>query len=263
MILMKQDTLQNRDLYFGFQASVGITKHMGGLKATKKLLEMCQVDKDKYVLEVGCGVGKSCCYLTEHYGCRAVGIDISEKMIVCSKARAKKKGVKKKVEFMIADAQKLPFPDNTFDVVFCESVIAFLKDKRKAVKEFIRVVKPGGLVAFNEVFWAEKPSSALVEYGSRIMGVSFLLKEEWERLLKKSGLKNLRSEVCKVSLFDQMVEQIKWFSFKDYFKTWKNLLSNLVKNPDYRKFVKEALKYPRGFYSNMGYGIFVGVKKDI
>ena len=45
------------------QASWGLTKHMGGLEATRKLIEACHIDKDSYVLEVGCGVGITACYL--------------------------------------------------------------------------------------------------------------------------------------------------------------------------------------------------------
>lgn len=62
-------------------------------------------------------------------------------MIEQSRLRAKKEGVKNKTKFMTADSQKFPFKKNTFDVVFCESVIAFLKDKNKGISEFVRVVK--------------------------------------------------------------------------------------------------------------------------
>jgi len=68
------------------QASWGLTKHMGGLKATKELIELCRVNKDSWVLEVGCGVGITVCYIAKEYGCEVVAVDISEEMI----ERAKK-----------------------------------------------------------------------------------------------------------------------------------------------------------------------------
>lgn len=45
--------------YFEIQAKVGITKHIGGLKATRRLLELCQVEKSDQVLVVGSGKGVS------------------------------------------------------------------------------------------------------------------------------------------------------------------------------------------------------------
>ncbi|MDI6888137.1 MAG: class I SAM-dependent methyltransferase [Methanocellales archaeon] len=82
---------------------------MGGLKATRELIELCHINKGKYVLDVGCGVGKTPCYVAKMYGCRVVGVDISERMVDRAKERAKREGVENRVEFRVADAQNLPF----------------------------------------------------------------------------------------------------------------------------------------------------------
>ena len=42
--------------YFELQAYLDATKHAGGLKATKELIKLCQIDEGKYILDVGCGV---------------------------------------------------------------------------------------------------------------------------------------------------------------------------------------------------------------
>ncbi|MDD5702533.1 MAG: class I SAM-dependent methyltransferase, partial [Dehalococcoidales bacterium] len=97
----KTSALENP--YFEVQAYWGMTKHMGGLKATEHLVELCHVTHDKYLLIVGCGVG------AKKYGCRVVGVDLSAKMIDRAEERAKRRGVENKVEFTIADAQDLPF----------------------------------------------------------------------------------------------------------------------------------------------------------
>jgi len=100
---------QQKLAYLEFQADMGVTKHLGGSNATKELVELCHVDKDKYVLDVGCGIGTTACLLAKRYGCRAVGVDIYEKMIELSRKRAKEEGVEERVEFKVADAQKLSF----------------------------------------------------------------------------------------------------------------------------------------------------------
>ena len=52
---------------FDLMADVGLTKHLGSLKATKELLELCCIGEGKYVLDVGCGVGMTPCYIAERY----------------------------------------------------------------------------------------------------------------------------------------------------------------------------------------------------
>ena len=53
----------------------------------------------------------------------------------------------KRAEFRVADAQALPFPDNSFDAATMALVIVFIPDPRMATRELVRVVRPGGVVA--------------------------------------------------------------------------------------------------------------------
>jgi arsenite methyltransferase len=122
---------------------------MGGLKATRELIESCHIGQGQYILDVGCGTGVTPCYLVKRYGCRVVGIDISDKMIVWANETASSERVESRVEFRVADAQELPFDNAIFDVVICESVNVFVPDKPKAVDEYARVIKPGGYVGLS------------------------------------------------------------------------------------------------------------------
>jgi arsenite methyltransferase len=67
--------------YLDMQAYVGITKHNGGLGATDELLSLCHIKDAQEALNVGCGIGVGSAYVARTYGCRVVGMDISEKMI--------------------------------------------------------------------------------------------------------------------------------------------------------------------------------------
>jgi arsenite methyltransferase len=51
---------------FDFAAEVGLTKHIGGLNATEILAQLCHIGKGSYVLDVGCGVGVTACYIAEN-----------------------------------------------------------------------------------------------------------------------------------------------------------------------------------------------------
>ncbi len=252
--------------YFEFQAYLGVTKHMGGLKATRELIELCHINEGKYVLVVGCGTGVTPCYLAKGHGCRVVGVDLSEKMIDRSSERAKRQGVEDRVEFRVADAQNLPFEDNLFDVVICESVNAFIEDKQRAASEYLRVIKPGGYVGLNEATWVKTPPPVeLIEYLSSISGVKgeLLASDGWEELLVGTGLRDIVVRIYKTNALSQWINEVRQIEFSDFLRAWYRFLFLFLKSPAFRRFAKEALTMPKsifGLYKYFGYGIYVGRK---
>jgi len=249
--------------YFEVQASWGITKHMGGFKATEQLVELCHIDLDKYVLVVGCGVGVTACHLAKRYGCGVVGVDLSANMVERSKQRAKKEGVGNRVEFRVADAQNLPFEDGTFDAVICESVNAFIKNKPRALSEYVRVAKQGRYIGINEVTWLKKPPQELAAYLYRIMGAEFLTCNGWKELLEGSGLRERMALVYKSNAISQWINEVKQFECLDFIRAWCRYFYMFTKNPACRKFTKETLTFPRSIFrlfEYFGYGLYAGRK---
>jgi len=251
-------------VYFDLQADMGITKHMGGRRATRELLELCQVQEGQYVLEVGCGLGRTACAMAREGGCRVVGVDSSERMVARSRERARRQGMGSRVQFTVADAQELPFDGALFDVVVDESVTAFVKDKGKAVSEYVRVVKSGGHVGLNEVTWMRTPSPELVEYLSLVMGqADFLTSGGWKELLEGSGLGDLTVRSYAFDARRQFVEEVRQLDLRETMGGWYRLLTQSVANPAYREFVKQVMSAPRNlfrFVKYVGYGIYVGRK---
>jgi ubiquinone/menaquinone biosynthesis C-methylase UbiE len=130
--------------YFEFQASWGLTKHMGGRDATKELIKACRIDKNAYVLDVGSGVGITPCILAEKYGCSVIGMDLSADMIKRARERAARMNLRDKITFTNGNAQELPFEAGIFDAVMSESVVAFPKDKQKVIQEYARAARTAG-----------------------------------------------------------------------------------------------------------------------
>lgn len=125
--------------------------HPGGQDATQVLLEMCRLDSVNRVLDVGCGSGATACFIAEAYPVQVYGIDISEVMIAKAKDRAEQQGLAERIEFRVADVFDIPFEDEWFDVVIVESVLTPLPgDKKQAVNQMVRVVRPGGRIGANE-----------------------------------------------------------------------------------------------------------------
>lgn len=256
----KKQPAKPGELYFGMQAEIGITKHMGGKEATKELIELCRINKDSYILDVGCGIGKTPCYISKEVGCRVVGVDLYEGMVKRSKERAKRKHVEDKVEFKVGDALKLPFKDNTFDAVICESVIAFLKDKQGGINEFVRVTKPGGYVGINEVTWTGTPTQKSVEYMARLTGADFLDSDGWKKLLEVSGLRDIAVKTCKFDALKQLRDEISWMELRDFFGPWYKVLLLFTQSQEYRNYIKGMVHTPLNITKHMGHGIYAGRK---
>jgi ubiquinone/menaquinone biosynthesis C-methylase UbiE len=114
------------------------------LEVGKAFLAWLRPPKGARWLDVGCGTG----IFTELIGdtcapASVMGIDPSEAQI----ARARMQVARARTEFRLADAQELPFPDNSFDVVVSALVMNFVPDKARAMSEMRRVARPGGLIA--------------------------------------------------------------------------------------------------------------------
>lgn len=261
----RKEILELETPYFDLQAEMGFTKHMGGLKTTRELIELFHIGKDTYILDVGCGVGMSACYIAKKYGCRVVGVDIREEMIARSTERAERDGVEGRVEFGVADAQDLPFEDALFDAVISESITAFPEDKREAVSEYVRVAKPGGYVGLNEATWIKTPiPTEVVEYVFRSAGgCKPETSDGWEELLEGSRLRDIVVKTYKFPI-GQFVSDIRMVGFRGIFKACGGLLSLYLKSSAHREAIKEmkkeGWKHPKKLLEYFGYGIYVGRK---
>ena len=89
--------------------------HPGGIEKTNEMAKLCNIGKDKKVLDIGSGKGVTACHLAQEYECEIIGLDLSERMIEYAKEIAKKRGLDDKVSFSRADAYDLPFEDKGFD----------------------------------------------------------------------------------------------------------------------------------------------------
>jgi len=141
-------------------------------------------------LNVGYGMGVGPVYMAKKYTCHVVGVDISEKMIEWSRRRAREERVEAKVEFQVADVLELPFKVDQFDAVIVESVLIFVEDKPRAIRECVRVTKPGGSVGLNEGVWTRQPSLELVARVKDAIGPFIPTHETWQALWEASGLQD-------------------------------------------------------------------------
>ncbi|MEK7469238.1 MAG: class I SAM-dependent methyltransferase [Planctomycetota bacterium] len=95
------------------------------------------------VLDVACGSGNGA-LVAARRACDVTGIDYVGSLVERAKVRAAAEGTT--IDFREADAQALPFPDSSFDVVMSVFGVMFAPDQEKSAAELLRVCKPGGKI---------------------------------------------------------------------------------------------------------------------
>jgi len=258
--------MENQPTFFDFAAQVGLTKHVGGLEATEALIELSHIGEGNYVLDLGCGAGVTPCFIAKRYGCRVVGVDISERMVERSKERAKREKVADRAEFRVADAQDLPFEDDVFDAVITESVTSFPEDKQRVVNEYVRVTKPGGYVGLNESMWLKvPPPREVVAWASQDVGANVqpLTSDAWVGLLEGAGLREITVRAYEINTQDEARGILRRYGLGGMLRVLWRMLSLYVRSAAYRRFVKgvrEGGVTPENLEEYFGYGLFVGRK---
>jgi len=258
--------MEQERTFFDFAAYVGLTKHMGGLEATDELLALCHAGEGSHVLDVGCGSGATACTIAKTHGCRVVGVDIREQMVERSREMAEREKVTDRVSFQAGDAQDLPFDDGLFDAVITESVTAFPEDQQKAVREYVRVTKPGGYVGLNESTWLQvPPPPEVVAWASQDVGATVkpLTADEWRGLLAGAGLTEIVAKIYEVNAAQETKKILRRYGWLGMIRIQRRALKLFVRNPAYRQFLKGLGKTgltPENLSDYFGYGLYVGRK---
>jgi ubiquinone/menaquinone biosynthesis C-methylase UbiE len=96
------------------------------------------------VVDLGCGLGDDTFEIARLVGTqgRAVGVDVSENMILEARRRASERG--SAAVFEVGDAQALRFGDATFDACRTERMLMHVPEAERAFAEMVRVIRPGG-----------------------------------------------------------------------------------------------------------------------
>jgi SAM-dependent methyltransferase len=114
--------------------------------------ELCDVPPAARVLEVGCGRGAGARLILRSFRAEYVhAIDLDPAMVRRAK-RWTRPRLAPRLGFQVADAQALPFGDGSMDVVVNFGIIHHLEDWRRGIREIARVLRPGGLFLFEEIY---------------------------------------------------------------------------------------------------------------
>ena len=103
------------------------------------------------VLDLGCGYGSTARYLAANFGCHVTGTNISEKELELARARGQDAGLDRLLSFEYGDFHSLPYPDDSYDVVWSQEAFLHAADKNAVLSECRRVLKPDGVLIFTDI----------------------------------------------------------------------------------------------------------------
>lgn len=185
----------------------------GGIETIRVIIRESNLRQDARILEIGSNTGFSSLEFASTLPfAKVTGIDINEQSVAFSKAKAKEHGINN-VEFIQSDARTLPFEDDSFDLVFCSNVTSFINDRESAVSEYLRVLKPNGILAAVPIYYREIPPFDIKKSVEEaiLSNIDVWDKSYWEKMFGDRGLKPYFSEDFKY--LESNAEEINQYIF--------------------------------------------------
>lgn len=151
--------VRNRCMHFGYW-DAGTRGHADSLLAMSRILAReAGLEAGEQVLDAGCGVGGPALLMAREYGAEVTGITLSDRQVTQARERAEQSGLDGRVTFERQDFTDLPYPDNSFDVVWAQESVCHVPNDRKQVfvREAHRVLRPGGRLVMEDWFRTRRP----------------------------------------------------------------------------------------------------------
>lgn len=134
--------------------------HVRGAQISRELANIAKLNNSK-LLDIGCGIGGPCRLLAEEFNCNATGIDLSKEYINTAISLSKLVGLNNCTNFIHGDATKLPFKNNSFNVVWTQHLLVNISNIDRLFDEINRVLTKKGTFIYYDVF---KKGSKEIQY---------------------------------------------------------------------------------------------------
>jgi tocopherol O-methyltransferase len=188
--------------YYGCDGTQPKERRQAQIDLIEELLQWSGVKNAENILDVGCGIGGSSLYLAEKFNAHATGITLSPVQAQRGRERALKANLGDRSKFLVANAQEMPFADNSFDLVWSLESGEHMPDKTQFLQECYRVLAPGGTLIM--VTWCHRPTEQSPLTASeqsqlqeiyRVYCLPYVISlPEYEAIARQLPLTNLRTD---------------------------------------------------------------------
>lgn len=128
--------------------------HIGGFVSSMDLAEKAGIEQGMQGIDLCCCSGAGMRFLVRFRGVAGMhGVDATEKVVERGRLRCEQEGLSEKIDFTLADVCDCGLPDGQADFIWGEDAWCYVVDKEKLISEAVRMVRPGGVIAFTD--WVE------------------------------------------------------------------------------------------------------------
>lgn len=166
----------------------------GGLELYRQIALLTRMSEDAEVLDVACGRGVSLEYFVQEFNVHGSGVDPDSALIDLAEQRTRALGIADRLQFQTGRADALPYRDEIFDVSVGEVGLASRCEPEDAVRELVRVTKPGGFVVLVQLVWKAPVDAQRQRVLAEHLGARPRMVVEWKRLLRAAGVEDLHTE---------------------------------------------------------------------
>ena len=142
--------------------------HIGGLSSSMDLAEKAGIGAGMSGVDLCCCTGAGMRFLTRFRNVGSMtGVDATERMVNEGRERTVSEGLDSQITFVLGDACDTGLPAEAFDFTWGEDAWVYVEDKQALIAEAVRLVKPGGVIAFTD--WIEGTVEMTEEEAHRFM----------------------------------------------------------------------------------------------
>ena len=162
-----------KDVYNGpegdlWELIMGEQIHIGGFVSSTDLADRAGLAEGLRGVDLCCCNGAGMRFLARFRGAEGMtGVDAAETVVDRGRKRCENEGFSGRIEFVQADVLESGLPDAAFDFVWGEDAWCYVTDKERLVAEAVRLVRPGGTIAFTD--WVEGPAGLSGEEARRFL----------------------------------------------------------------------------------------------
>lgn len=183
---------------------LGDVFHPGGLELTGRLARAIALNERDVVADVACGPGTTAVFLAQNFGCRVIGVDLSEANLTLAAEKAETQGVAERTTFVAGDAERLPLDESAVSAVISECAFCTFPDKATAAAEMFRVLQPGGQLGLTDM--TVDQDRLPVEMQNLLFRAACIADarttEEYRRIMAGAGFTGLAAADCSDTLFE-------------------------------------------------------------
>jgi len=166
----------------------------GGVALFRQIAVLTEMSEGDEVLGVACGKGVALGYFAEEFGVTAAGVENDPRMVEQAEDWAREAGIAGQLQFQSGRSDALPYRDAIFDITIGEIGLSNHCEPARAVRELVRVTKPGGFVVLVQLVWKAPVDDVRQRVLSEHLGARPMMVVEWKRLLRESGVEDVHTE---------------------------------------------------------------------